>query len=136
MTFRYKLEEIDRAARWLLDRLGEKRLVVLKGEMGAGKTTLVKAIAGEMGADENEVNSPTFSIVNEYETERGLVYHFDFYRIKKQSEAVDFGIFDYFDSGRYCFMEWAELIPDLLPDDVVTVEIKEVGEGEREISVE
>lgn len=136
MTFRYKLEEIDRAAKWLLDRLGEKRLVVLKGEMGAGKTTLVKAIAGEMGADENEVNSPTFSIVNEYETERGLVYHFDFYRIKKQSEAVDFGIFDYFDSGRYCFMEWAELIPDLLPDDVVTVEIKEVGEGEREISVE
>lgn len=136
MTFRYKLEEIVRAAKWLLDRLGEKRLVVLKGEMGAGKTTLVKAIAGEMGADENEVNSPTFSIVNEYETERGLVYHFDFYRIKKQSEAVDFGIFDYFDSGRYCFMEWAELIPDLLPDDVVTVEIKEVGEGEREISVE
>lgn len=135
MTFRYKLEEIDRAAKWLLDRLGEKRLVVLKGEMGAGKTTLVKAIAGEMGADENEVNSPTFSIVNEYETERGLVYHFDFYRIKKQSEAVDFGIFDYFDSGRYCFMEWAELIPDLLPDDVVTVKIRETGEGEREISI-
>ncbi len=135
MTFRYKLEDISSAAKWLLERLGEKRLVVLKGEMGAGKTTLVKAIAGEMGADENEVNSPTFSIVNEYETERGLVYHFDFYRIKKQSEAVDFGIFDYFDSGRYCFMEWAELIPDLLPDDVVTVEIRETGEGEREISI-
>lgn len=135
MTYTYKLDQIAEAAKWLIERLGERRLVVLKGEMGAGKTTLVKAVAGQMGADENEVNSPTFSIVNEYETEKGLVYHFDFYRIKKQSEAVDFGIFDYFDSGRYCFMEWAELIPDLLPEDVVTVEIEEIGPGERKITI-
>ena len=135
MEYIYTIDKIDDAAAWLLSQIGSHRIVALKGDMGVGKTTMTKAIVACMGGDADEVNSPTFSLVNEYETPQGTICHFDFYRIKNQREAVDFGIFDYFDSGRYCFMEWTELIPDLLPDDVLTVEITEISTDKRKLTV-
>lgn len=100
------------------------RIWVLDGEMGAGKTTFVKAI-GEVFGFVDSVSSPTFSIVNEYaNAEEELFYHFDFYRLESQEEALDMGCEEYFDSGNYCFLEWAERIPDLLPSPYLLISIR------------
>lgn len=104
--------------------------------MGAGKTTFIKAICEEMGVLET-VNSPTFSIVNEYETQEGeIIYHFDCYRINKVQDAVDLGAEEYLYSGNYCFIEWAENIEPILPENAVRVTIEEVEDGVRMVTIE
>lgn len=106
------------------------------GKMGAGKTTFIKAICEEMGVQET-VNSPTFSIVNEYEAKNGeIIYHFDCYRINKIQEALDLGAEEYLYSGNYCFIEWPENIDAILPDNVVNVGIEEVEDGLRMVTIE
>ena len=106
------------------------------GKMGAGKTTFIKAICEEIGVKET-VNSPTFSIVNEYETKDGeIIYHFDCYRINKIQEALDLGAEEYLYSGNYCFIEWPENIDAILPDNVVSVGIEEVEDGLRMVTIE
>jgi len=105
------------------------------GKMGAGKTTFIKAICEEMGVRET-VNSPTFSIVNEYvSADEKTIYHFDCYRITKIQEAIDLGAEEYLYSGNYCFIEWAENIASLLPDDAMNVEIEETENGIRMIVI-
>jgi tRNA threonylcarbamoyladenosine biosynthesis protein TsaE len=111
------------AAERLLVAYPDSRVFAFYGRMGAGKTTLIKAVCRELGV-EDIVQSPSFAIVHEYKsTGGGSLYHFDFYRIKNLSEVYDLGYEDYFFSGSYCFIEWPELIEDLLPDDVVRVRV-------------
>ena len=130
------LDTINETASEFVKAMGGKTVFAFRGEMGAGKTTFIKAICERLGVGES-VNSPTFAIVNEYRSDsEELIYHFDFYRINKKEEAYDFGYEDYFYSGSLCFIEWPELIEDLLPHDVVNVSIKELESGEREIVVE
>lgn len=130
------LEEISSTARQFVESIGERRIFALYGSMGAGKTTFIKAICEELGV-EDVITSPTFAIVNEYTTGTGKpLYHFDFYRIKKLDEFYDMGGEDYFGSGNLCFIEWPELIEDVLPEEAVIVNIKEVDDGSRLVTVE
>lgn len=126
------LENIREAARQFVDALGESTVIAFYGKMGAGKTTFVKAVCEELGV-EDVITSPTFAIVNEYrsETNGELIYHFDFYRIKKLEEVYDMGYEDYFYSGALCFIEWPELIEELLPGDALKVTIAEQEDGSR-----
>lgn len=118
------LEGLDAAAGEFLSLLGQRRLVAFYAPMGAGKTTFITAICKKLGVQEDAVSSPTFAIVNEYRTGSGEpLYHFDFYRIENVAEALDIGIFEYFDSGALCLMEWPENIEQLLPDDTLKVHI-------------
>ena len=130
------LEEISKAARLFVEQMKEKRIFAFKGNMGAGKTTLIKAICKELGVTET-ITSPTFAIVNEYRVERdnSPVYHFDFYRIKQLGEVYDMGYEDYFYSGSLCFIEWPELIEELLPADAVEVHIQVNEDGSRVMTV-
>ncbi len=98
--------------------------------MGAGKTTLIKSLCDSLGVHE-PVTSPTFSIVNEYQGEGTKIYHFDFYRVKTQAEALDLGYEEYFYSGNYCFIEWPEKIPDLLPEHYIRVDVQVLDDNER-----
>ena len=127
------LDTIREAAREFISRMDDRTVFAFHGEMGAGKTTFIKAICEELGV-EDVINSPTFAIINEYRssTTGELIYHFDFYRINKLSEAEDIGTEDYFYSGALCFIEWPEKIEDLLPGDVVDVTIAENPDGTRE----
>jgi tRNA threonylcarbamoyladenosine biosynthesis protein TsaE len=126
------LDAIHEAAKQFIAAMGESTIFAFYGKMGAGKTTFVKAVCEELGV-EDVINSPTFSIINEYRSSGSgeLIYHFDFYRIKKEEEAFDFGYEDYFFSGALCFIEWPELIEDLLPEDAVKVSIEEQEDGSR-----
>ena len=130
------LDTIREAAREFISRMDDRTVFVFHGEMGAGKTTFIKAICEELGV-EDVINSPTFAIINEYRssTTGELIYHFDFYRINKLSEAEDIGTEDYFYSGALCFIEWPEKIEDLLPGDVVDVTIAENPDGTRELTI-
>jgi tRNA threonylcarbamoyladenosine biosynthesis protein TsaE len=111
------------AAKQLLKNSGDKKIFAFYGAMGAGKTTIIKAICESLGAID-VVSSPTFTLVNEYKTSAGeILYHLDFYRIKKQEEVFDFGIEDYLAGDNYCFMEWPELVEELLPSETVRVRI-------------
>ncbi|HEY5471088.1 MAG TPA: tRNA (adenosine(37)-N6)-threonylcarbamoyltransferase complex ATPase subunit type 1 TsaE [Bacteroidales bacterium] len=111
------------AARELLKHCGEKKIFAFYGAMGAGKTTIIKAICEILGAVDI-VSSPTFTLVNEYKTSDGeTLYHIDFYRIKRQEEVFDFGVEEYLTGDSYCFMEWPELVEDILPDERVNVRI-------------
>ena len=122
------------AATDILDKCGEARVFAFDGKMGAGKTTFIKCLCEAMGT-EDVVNSPTFAIVNVYEVASGEeVYHFDCYRIKDIREAMDFGAEEYLYSGNYCFIEWAEMIEPLLPEDTVWVKIEVMENGERKLS--
>lgn len=129
------LSDLPSAAAQLLDFAGDGRIFLFYGDMGAGKTTFVKSICAQLGVEE-AVSSPTFAIINEYKGTPGSIFHFDFYRLKNQSEALDMGYEEYFYSGNYCFIEWPEQIPDLLPDHYVQVSIKAVSETAREIIAE
>ena len=121
------------AATDILEKCGERRVIAFNGKMGAGKTTFIKYLCEAMGT-EDIVNSPTFAIVNEYvDGNDEPIYHFDFYRIKKEQEVLDIGYEDYVYSGNVCFMEWPELIEGLLPADVVKVTIQEEEDGGRTI---
>lgn len=127
------LETINKTAQEFIDQIGNRTIFAFNGNMGAGKTTFIKAICETLGVKET-VNSPTFSIVNEYEAADGrIIYHFDCYRINKIQEALDLGAEEYLYSGNLCFIEWAENITPLLPDSIVNVDIVEVENGEREI---
>ena len=121
----HSTEELPQVARNLLQEYGEERFFAFFGKMGVGKTTLIKAMCGELGVEDN-VCSPTFAIINEYKTGNGApVYHFDFYRLKNAEEAYDIGYEEYFYSGEYCFTEWTEKVEDLLPEHYVRVELQE-----------
>ena len=124
------LESIREAARAFIDAIGDHKVFAFYGSMGAGKTTFVKAICEELGV-EDVITSPTFAIINEYSSREGVIYHFDFYRIKKLEEVYDMGYEDYFYSGALCFIEWPELIEEVLPEDAVKVSIRENADGSR-----
>ncbi|MDD6363735.1 MAG: tRNA (adenosine(37)-N6)-threonylcarbamoyltransferase complex ATPase subunit type 1 TsaE [Bacteroidales bacterium] len=118
------VNDLDRAAGEFLDRIGDNRLIAFYAPMGAGKTTLTTALCHALGV-KDAVCSPTFTIVNEYLDGNGEpIYHFDFYRITKPSEAMDIGLYDYLDSGSLCLMEWPENIEELLPEETLKVSIK------------
>lgn len=126
------LDTIRETAREFVANMGQASVFAFYGKMGAGKTTFVKAICEELGV-EDVITSPTFAIVNEYQSTKtgGPIYHFDFYRIKKLDEVYDMGYEDYFYSGAPCFLEWPELIEEILPNDAVKVTITEQEDGMR-----
>ena len=126
------LDQIQETARQFIKLMGDNTVFAFHGNMGAGKTTFIKAVCEELGVDD-PVNSPTFAIINEYrsDTTGELIYHFDFYRINKISEAEQIGTEDYFYSGALCFIEWPELVEELLPGNAVKVEIEESEDGSR-----
>lgn len=131
-----KLDNIREAAKQFIANIGDSTVFAFYGKMGAGKTTFVKAVCEELGVAD-VITSPTFSIVNEYRSEQTgeLIYHFDFYRVKKIEEVYDMGFEDYFYSGALCFIEWPELCEEVLPDDTVKVSIKEEPDGSRTITL-
>jgi tRNA threonylcarbamoyladenosine biosynthesis protein TsaE len=123
------------AARQLLERSGDNRIFAFYGTMGAGKTTIIKAVCETLGTIDI-VSSPTFTLVNEYKTSTGeSLFHIDFYRIKKQEEVYDFGIEEYLTGDSYCFMEWPELIEEILPEETVKVRITVDENEQRTLSV-
>ncbi|KAA6320392.1 tRNA threonylcarbamoyladenosine biosynthesis protein TsaE [termite gut metagenome] len=126
------LEQLPAATRQFIGEMGDNTVFAFYGKMGVGKTTFIKAICEELGVTE-VINSPTFAIVNEYRSEKTgeLIYHFDFYRIKKLEEVYDMGYEDYFYSGARCFIEWPELVEELLPEDAVRISIEEQEHGAR-----
>ena len=126
------IDTIRNAARKFVNAIGENTVFAFYGKMGAGKTTFIKAICEELGV-EDVITSPTFAIVNEYrsDTTGELIYHFDFYRVKKIEEVYDMGFEDYFYSGALCFIEWPELCEEVLPEDSVKVTIEECPDGSR-----
>jgi tRNA threonylcarbamoyladenosine biosynthesis protein TsaE len=128
----HSVEELSDVAEQLLAAAQDARVFLFYGEMGAGKTTFIKAICTALGVTDG-TSSPTFSIVNEYGSPDGPVYHFDFYRLKKESEALDLGYEEYLYSGQYCFIEWPERIAGLLPEHAAEVFIDALDEHSREI---
>lgn len=132
MEIEFSLEQINQVAQEVLKQNPEK-VILFNGDMGVGKTTFIKALSKALGVKE-ATSSPTFSLVNEYETENGrLVYHFDVYRLKSEAEAYDMGIDEYLYSGEWCFIEWAEKIPSLIPQQHSVVNIKLLGNGNRKL---
>jgi tRNA threonylcarbamoyladenosine biosynthesis protein TsaE len=129
------LETIHEAAKQFVAEMGDNTVFAFYGKMGAGKTTFIKAVCEVLGV-EDVITSPTFAIVNEYRSTIAdeLIYHFDFYRIKKLSEVYDMGYEDYFFSGAICFIEWPELVEELLPGDAIKVKIEEEADGSRSVS--
>lgn len=132
----HTLDDIRTAAQQFVDNMGTHTVFAFYGAMGAGKTTFIKAVCECLGVDD-VITSPTFAIVNEYRAEPGarLIYHFDFYRIKKLEEVYDMGYEDYFYSNALCFLEWPELIEELLPEDACKVTIRTNADGSREIEL-
>ena len=128
----HSLADLPQAAGEFLQTLGDRRVVAFQGKMGAGKTTFIKALCEQLGVCDM-VNSPTFSIVNEYTDADGqtLAYHFDLYRLKSVAEALDMGAEDYFYSGHYCFIEWPDVADALLPDNCAEASIEEADNGAR-----
>ena len=129
----FDLEEISKVAGEVITICGDETVWLFDGEMGAGKTTLIKAVCQELGVL-NTVQSPTFSIVNEYLTETGdIIYHFDCYRLKNRTEAYDIGVEEYLDSGNLCLIEWPDKIAELLPEKFITISIARLENGKRSI---
>ena len=134
MNYTFSIDNIHDAVKTFINNMGTGKVFAFYGKMGAGKTTFIKAVCEELGVTD-VITSPTFAIVNEYrsDTTGELIYHFDFYRIKKLEEVYDMGYEDYFYSGALCFLEWPELIEELLPSDAVKVTISETDNGDRMI---
>ncbi|MNJ97203.1 tRNA threonylcarbamoyladenosine biosynthesis protein TsaE [compost metagenome] len=128
------LDSLENAAKRIIESTQDDQIFIFEGEMGAGKTTLIKALAKELGVTK-VVTSPTFSIVNEYDANGKIIYHFDFYRIKNLQEAYDIGYEEYFYSGNICFIEWPEKIAPLLPLHFVKIEISAQNENDRILSI-
>lgn len=130
-TISYTLNQIDEIAHLLIQEAGDQKVWIFRGEMGAGKTTLIKSLAKALQVTDS-VSSPTFGIVNEYQTQgKVLLYHFDFYRLDDPMEALDIGIEEYFYSGNYCWLEWAEKIAPFLPEQFFHIELALASEKER-----
>jgi tRNA threonylcarbamoyladenosine biosynthesis protein TsaE len=126
------IDQLSAAASWLIQNFGGKKIVAFTGEMGVGKTTLIKEICKQLGSSAN-ATSPTFAIVNEYITAQGnSLFHFDFYRINKAQELTDLGLDEYLASGNYCFIEWPEIGDSLLPSDTLKLNLK-LGEKQKRI---
>lgn len=136
ITFQYQLAQIQVAARQIIAAAGSEKIWVFQGQMGAGKTTLIKTLAAELGVTD-QVSSPTFGIVNEYDSALGSkIFHFDFYRMDDPTEALDIGIEEYFYGGEYCWIEWAEKIAQFLPDEFLLIRIDPDSEKERTITLQ
>ncbi len=130
-------EDLDRAAEEFLSEIGENRIIAFYAPMGAGKTTFTTAVCRRLGVRDDTVSSPTFAIVNEYRTSSGEpLYHFDFYRITKITEALDIGFYDYIDSGFLCIIEWPENIEEILPEETLRVSIAVNPDESRTLSWE
>ena len=130
----YNLEDISLAADFILKNATCKTLI-FNGVMGSGKTTLIKALVNRLGSTDN-VSSPTFSIVNEYNANGSTVFHFDFYRIENEYEALDIGVEDYISQNNWCFLEWAENIPNLITRNVNYINFKESEDDTRTIEID
>ena len=134
MEFIFSLEDIASVAEKVVAQNPQK-VILFHGEMGAGKTTFIKHLCKALGVTE-ATSSPTFSLVNEYQTiDNQNVYHFDFYRLKQETEALDMGADDYFYSGNWCFIEWAEQIPNLIPDEHSVITIQVLADGKRQLQL-
>ncbi|MGO4821788.1 MULTISPECIES: tRNA (adenosine(37)-N6)-threonylcarbamoyltransferase complex ATPase subunit type 1 TsaE [unclassified Flavobacterium] len=132
MEFIFSLEDIASVAELVVAQNPQK-VILFHGEMGAGKTTFIKQLCKTVGVTE-ATSSPTFSLVNEYQTTTGeTVFHFDFYRLKAESEALDMGVDDYLYSGNWCFIEWAEQIPNLIPEEHSVITISVLEDGKRSL---
>lgn len=124
-------DSLESAAKQFIAQMGDNKVFAFQGDMGAGKTTFIKAVCNELGVTES-VASPTFAIINEYKDKEGSsIYHFDFYRINNIEEVFDFGYEDYFYSGNICFIEWPDIVESLLPEDCVRITIEEQENGAR-----
>ncbi len=134
MNVTFSLDEINEVAQQVLAAQPHK-VILFNGEMGVGKTTFIKAFAHQLGV-KDATSSPTFSLVNEYQTaDNQYMYHFDVYRLKSESEALDMGIDEYLYSGNWCCIEWAEKIPNLIPIEHSVIEIKTLSDGRRELTL-
>ena len=136
MNIVFSLDQIQEVAEQIIAQ-NPKKIILFNGEMGVGKTTLIKQLCKTLGVN-SATSSPTFSLVNEYETTTNqIVYHFDFYRLKTEMEALDMGVDDYFYSGNWCFIEWAEKIPNLIPEEhsVVTIELRPDGKRNLKLTI-
>ena len=134
MDITFSLDEINEVANKIIAQ-NPYKVILFHGEMGVGKTTLIKALAKSLDVI-GATSSPTFSLVNEYQTANNqTVYHFDFYRLKIETEALDMGADEYFYSGNWCFIEWAEKIPNLIPDLHSVIEISLLSDGKRSLSI-
>ncbi|MGI4751045.1 MAG: tRNA (adenosine(37)-N6)-threonylcarbamoyltransferase complex ATPase subunit type 1 TsaE [Janthinobacterium lividum] len=132
--FIYSEQDIKQVAKLLISAVENHKILLFYGEMGAGKTTFIKAFCTALGV-EDTVSSPTFSIVNEYHYPAGIIYHFDFYRLKNQTEALDLGLEEYLYSGEYCLIEWPEKIPDLLPENYLQINIEVQPDQQRKLTI-
>lgn len=126
--------QLSAIASEILSFAPNNRIFIFYGDMGAGKTTLIKSLCKQLGSNDN-ITSPTFSIVNQYNGAGTTIYHFDFYRLKNEHEALDIGFEEYLYSGNYCFIEWPEKIPNLLPDNFISITIKVLEDNIRQISL-
>lgn len=130
MEIIFSIDELESVANQIV-AYNPNKVILFHGEMGVGKTTLIKQLCKTLGVN-STTSSPTFSLVNEYETiANQLVYHFDFYRLKNEIEALDMGADDYFYSGNWCFIEWAEKIPNLIPDNHSIIHLEQLPDGKR-----
>lgn len=130
MTITFSIEKLAAVAQQILDQ-NPKKVILFNGEMGVGKTTLIKQLCKTLGV-KDATSSPTFSLVNEYQTDTNqIVYHFDFYRLNKETEALDMGVDDYLYSGNWCFIEWSEKIENLIPEQHTVITIELLPNGER-----
>ncbi len=131
------LESLPAAAEEFVGLMDDYTVFAFNGDMGAGKTTFIRALVQALGVDAEEANSPSFSLINEYrsDTTAELIYHFDLYRLESLDEALEIGVEDYFDSGAVCLIEWPERVADILPDDTVRVDILEDADGSRLLKV-
>lgn len=136
IQFSYGKEAISKAAKKVIEIAGSEKVWVFKGEMGAGKTTFIKALA-EQFQIQDQISSPTFGIVNEYQNDSGKeFYHFDFYRLDDPTEALDIGIEEYFYSQNYCWLEWAEKVADFLPDQYFLIKLEILSDSERKLTLQ
>ncbi|RUT68809.1 tRNA (adenosine(37)-N6)-threonylcarbamoyltransferase complex ATPase subunit type 1 TsaE [Flavobacterium cupreum] len=134
MNIIFSLDQIKEAATQILAQ-NPKKIILFNGEMGVGKTTLIKQLCKTLGV-QDATSSPTFSLVNEYYTsDNQIVYHFDFYRLNKETEALDMGVDDYLYSGNWCFIEWSEKIENLIPGEHSVVTIQLLADGKRELNL-
>lgn len=132
MEISFSIDQLEAVARQILEQKPNK-VILFHGEMGVGKTTLIKVLAKVLGV-EGATSSPTFSLVNEYQSnDNQTVYHFDFYRLKNETEAMDMGADEYFYSGNWCFIEWAEKIPSLVPEAHSVIQISQLPDGKRSL---